>query len=39
MTMHSDNKRHGLANNLWAQMGLLAVAVVVLLVIASHYIW
>jgi len=37
--MQSENKGRGLANNLTAQMGLLAVAVAVLLLIAWHYIW
>ena len=35
MTMHSDNKGHGLANNFWVQMGLLVVAVVVLIALAG----
>jgi hypothetical protein len=39
MSMQSDNKGRGLSNNLAAQMGLLAVAVVILLLIAAHYIW
>ena len=39
MTMQSENKGHGLANNMAAQMALLAVAVAVLIVIAWFYIW
>ena len=39
MSMQSDNKGRGLSNNLAAQLGLLAVAVVILLLIAAHYIW
>lgn len=39
MTMQSDNRAHGLSNNLWAQMGLLAAAVIILLAIASLYVW
>jgi len=39
MSMQSDNKGRGLSNNLAAQLGLLAVAVVILLMIAAHYIW
>ncbi len=40
MTMQSDNKGgHGLSNNLTAQMAILAIAVLVLIVIASRYIW
>jgi hypothetical protein len=36
--MNTGNKG-GLANNLTAQLGLLAVAVVVLLIIAARYMW
>jgi hypothetical protein len=39
MTMQSDNRGRGLANSLTAQLGLLAVAVIVLLVIGWLYIW
>ena len=40
MTMQSDhNGRSGLADNLMLQLGLLAVAVVVVLFLAAHYIW
>lgn len=39
MTMQSDHRGHGLANNTAAQMTLLAVAVVVLLVISWYYVW
>jgi hypothetical protein len=39
MAMQSDNKRHSLANNLWAQMTLLAVVVVILIALASRYVW
>jgi hypothetical protein len=37
--MQSDNKGRGLANNLTAQMALLAAAVIVMLFIGWHYIW
>jgi hypothetical protein len=40
MTMHSDhNGRGGLADNLTLQLGLLAAAVVVMLLLGAHYIW
>jgi len=39
MTMPSEHRGHGLANNRAAQMALLAIAVAVLLVIAWYYVW
>ncbi len=39
MTMPSEHHGHGLANNMAAQMALLAIAVAVLLVIAWYYVW
>jgi hypothetical protein len=39
MAMQSDNKSHSLASNLWAQMTLLAVVVVILIALASRYVW
>ena len=39
MTMHSDNKGHGLANNLPLQLGLVAVAAVILIILAALYVW
>jgi len=39
MTIQSDNKGHGLFNNPRAQMGLLTVVVIILIVLAAHYIW
>jgi hypothetical protein len=39
MTMQSHNKGHGLANNLWAQLSLLAVAAVIVIVLAARYVW
>jgi len=38
MTMHSM-KGHSLADNLWAQLGLLAALAVILILLASRYIW
>ena len=39
MTMQSDNKAHGFANNSWMQMGLLAVGAIVLIALAAQYVW
>ena len=39
MTMQSDNKSRSLADNLWAQVGLLAVVAVIVIVLASRYVW
>ena len=40
MAMQSDNKgRGGLADNLTLQLGLLGAAVIVVLLLAAHYIW
>jgi hypothetical protein len=39
MAMQSDNKSHSLASNLWAQMGLLAVVIMILIALASRYVW
>jgi hypothetical protein len=39
MTMQSDNKAHGFADNIWTQMGLLAVVAIVLIALAAHYVW
>jgi hypothetical protein len=38
MTMHSM-KGHSLADNLWAQLGLLAAVAVILILLASRYVW
>jgi hypothetical protein len=38
MTMHSM-KGCTLAQNIWAQLGLLAAATVILIVLASRYVW
>jgi len=39
MTMQSDNEGHGLAYNLWAQLGLLAVVAVIVFALAWQYVW
>jgi hypothetical protein len=39
MTMQSDNKAHGYANNIWMQMGLLGVVAIVLIALAAYYVW
>jgi hypothetical protein len=38
MTIH-HTKSHGPADKLWAELGLLAAATVILLVLASRYVW
>jgi hypothetical protein len=38
MTTHSMKGRT-LAEHVWAQLGLLAVTVVILIVLASRYVW
>ena len=38
MTTHSMKGR-ALAENIWAQLGLLAVMAVILIVLASRYVW
>jgi hypothetical protein len=37
--MQSDNKSRSPADNLWAQLGLLAVVAVIMIVLASRYVW
>ena len=39
MTMQSDNNSRSPADNLWAQLGLLAVVAVIMIVLASRYVW
>ena len=39
MTMQTDNKGHGLIDNMWAQMGLLTAVVLVVIVLAANYLW
>ena len=38
MTMH-DNKDHSLTDNLWTEMSLMMVLVVVVLALAWRYVW
>jgi hypothetical protein len=38
MTIHSM-KGHSLADNLWAQLGLLAALAVIVILLASRYVW
>jgi hypothetical protein len=39
MTMQSDNKSRSPADNLWAQLSLLTVVAVIVIVLASRYVW
>jgi hypothetical protein len=39
MTMQSENKGHGFANNLPLQLGLVGVAAMILIALAAHYVW
>jgi hypothetical protein len=39
MTMQNDNKSHSLTSDLWAQLSLFAVVAVILIAIASRYVW
>jgi hypothetical protein len=39
MAMQGDNRGHGLANNLWAHLSLLTVVALILIVLASRYVW
>ena len=39
MTMHGDNRGHSLANNLWAHLSLSTVVALILIVLASRYVW
>ena len=39
MTTQRDNKSHGFAVNMWAQMGVLAVVAIILIALAAHYLW
>jgi hypothetical protein len=38
MTMQSANK-HGLVNNVWAQLMLVTVVALILVILASRYVW
>ena len=39
MTMQIDNKGDGLTDNLWAEMSLMMVLVVIVLALAWRYVW
>jgi hypothetical protein len=39
MTMQNDNKSHSLTSNSWAQLSLFAAVTVILIAIASRYVW
>ena len=39
MTVRSDNKDHGLTDNLWVELSLLAVVTLILIVLAWGYDW
>jgi hypothetical protein len=39
MTMQSGGKGNEIANNVWVQLGILAVVAAILIVIASRYVW
>lgn len=39
MTMQGESKRHGWANNLPLQLGVVAVIAAILVVLAANYIW
>ena len=39
MTMQSDHKDRGFANSFWAQMAVLAIVLVVVIMLASKYVW
>lgn len=39
MSMHDSTKPRDIANNIWAQLGLLTVVAVILIVMAWRYVW
>jgi hypothetical protein len=39
MTMQSNNKGDSLTDNLWAEMSLMMVLVVIVLALAWRYVW
>ena len=39
MTMQSDNRGDSLTDNLWAEMSLMMVLVVIVLALAWRYVW
>jgi hypothetical protein len=39
MTLQSDNKSHSLIDNLWAELGLMTVVIVIVIALAWRYVW
>ena len=39
MTMQSDNRNHGLANNLAIQIAVFVLVMAAVIVVASRYLW
>ncbi len=39
MTMQTENKGHGLANNLPLQVAMVFVVAAILIVLAARYVW
>jgi len=39
MTMQSDNRNHGLANNLAIQIAVFVIVMAAVIVVASRYLW
>ena len=39
MTMQSDNRSHGLANNLAIQITVFVIVMAAVIVVASQYLW
>jgi len=39
MSMQSNSKGHTLASNMWAQLGVLAAATVIIIILAAQYVW
>jgi len=39
MTMQSDDRSRILANNLWAQFWLATAVAVIVIILASRYVW
>jgi len=37
--MQSDNRGHSLADNVWAQLGLFAAVAMIVIILASRYVW
>jgi hypothetical protein len=39
MTTQTERKRHGLADNLWAQMAIVAVIAIIVIALSAKYLW